>query len=153
MDDVDIVRRIPLLVDLQETLRKLPDDADVDVLETWNSTIYPIGKLSESFVLDLHPDQLQFLLIDRYANSFNIFASFYDHASSRLADSAEDANAELNIPSSQNQWASTPNIGLSKIGLPQNGTGYAPTTNSDLELANFELIQEMFEPLDFISFF
>lgn len=153
MDDVDIVRRIPLLVDLQEALRKLPDGANVDVPKTWNESIYPIGNLSKNFVLDLHVDQLHFLLIDRYANSFNIFASFYDHASSRLADSAEDANNELNIPSVQKQWSSTPNGEASKDSLPQNNSGYVSTTNSDLELANFELIQEMFEPLDFISFF
>lgn len=153
MDEVDIVRRIPLLVDLQETLRKIPDGADVDVLRTWNSTIYPIGKLSQDFTIDLHADQLQFLLVDRYANSFNIFASFYDHASSRLADSAEDANAELEIPSELSNWTVTPNAAVAKQGLLNSGSGYLPTTNSDLELANFELIQEMFEPLDFISFF
>lgn len=152
-DAVDIVRRIPLLVDLQDALRNLPDEGGQNVVKTWNNVIYPIGKHSGKFRLELHIDELQAFLVDRYANSFNIFASFYDHASQRLADTAEDANNELNVHTSQNHWVSTPTHSGLNTGIQSNGSSYSPATSTDLELANFELIQEMFEPLDFISFF
>lgn len=151
-DDVDIVRRIPLLVDLQEALRRLPDAAGHDVMKTWNDVIYPIGKLSGDFKLDLQTNKLQAFLVDRYANSFNIFASFYDHASQRLAETAEDANNELNVQTLHNHWVPTP-FAMANSETQSSGSNYSPTTSTDLELANYELIQEMFEPLDFISYF
>lgn len=153
-DDIDLAKRIPLLVKLQEISKPLPNGLDHKLVDIWNENIYPAGK--GNFQLELHAEDLQPFLVDRYANYFNIFASFYDHATSQLAENAETVksseNNELSILT-PGKSVSTPMWGESSVTSSSNGLDSVVSSNNDLELANFEVIQEMFEPLDFISFF
>lgn len=155
-DDIDLAKRIPLLVKLQEASKILPSELDRKFVDIWNENIYPAGK--GDFKLDLHVEDLQPFLVDRYANCFNIFASFYDHASSQLAENAETVNAKTSDSNelsmlTPGKSVSTPMWGDSSMTSCSNGLDSVISSNNDLELANFEVIQEMFEPLDFISFF
>ncbi|AQZ17054.1 OAF3 (YKR064W) [Zygosaccharomyces parabailii] len=141
-----IIHYIPALVKIHEILKLIPN-SDRDVVRVWNSEVFPVGQSSTNFGINLHKELLSPFLVDRYAKSFNIFASFYDHASSQLAEDAQNTSANRNLngalPKSDSQ---EPPIGKDPLT-------WDSSVNPNLDEGNLELLQEMFEPLDFISFF
>lgn len=147
-DEKNVRGTMPLLVKLREALSNIPKH-ERNVLKTWNEQILPIGGSKNVQGFNLYVDQLHPFLVDLFSNSFNLFASFYDNASSRLVDGTENSKSNENPQILTN----SPNTDIEDVGIPSNGDNSTTSSNADLELANLELIQDLFEPFDFVSFF
>lgn len=144
-----VVQYLPALINIREVLKMLPE-SERDAVRVWNAELFPIGQPSDEFSLDLHKDLLGPFLMDRYAKSFNIFSSFYDHASSQLAEDAQNTSANKKKNDEFSQADPQEPFAAGNIRDP---LSWEASTNPGLDEANLELLQEMFEPLDFISFF
>ncbi|QLG71718.1 hypothetical protein HG535_0C00670 [Zygotorulaspora mrakii] len=141
------VKNISLIAKLREAVNKV-SRKERDILKIWNDEVFPIINNNEVKEFDLYVEQLEPFLVDLFSSSFNLFASFYDNASSKLVDGAEKAKCDTsqtlgNIPAPVTE----------DLGPMSTGEVSTTSSNPDNELANFELIQDLFEPFDFVSFF
>lgn len=174
------------LIDRFQVLFKKVDDKGInfkegnDILQIWNTEIFPIAMYDYNFKLDLHLNILQPFLIDRYRNSVNIFASFYDLSGSELVERAEEETVANITNNSINKETKNISTGInctetySNINFPtmlsQPSPFFTETTNTspsdesnhtinsnnnDLggSFVELALLNDMFEPLDFISLF
>ncbi|GAV53580.1 hypothetical protein ZYGR_0AK00820 [Zygosaccharomyces rouxii] len=149
--ELEIIQNLPVLVSFRNNLKLIPE-YHRDVVKLWNTEVIPMGNFSANFTIDLHEESLEPFLVDRYSQTFNIFTSFYDHASSQLAEEAEDTGSKKQYD-------------VENPGVPSQDVAETTAVSSDnllplesadpvnLEESSLELIRDMFEPLDFISFF
>lgn len=153
-----------------------------EILQIWNTEIFPIAMYDYNFKLDLHLDLLQPFLIDRYKSSLNIFASFYDLSGTELVERAEeeatanksenlvehrthnkgtnDIDTGINLNSNSNV---SPPLRFESLPLHSRCAGRSLNENTysidsslqsnDGSFADLALLNDMFEPLDFISLF
>ncbi|CAR27591.1 ZYRO0D02090p [Zygosaccharomyces rouxii] len=149
--ELKIIQNLPVLVSLRESLNLIPE-YHRDAVKLWNTDVVPIGHSSVNFTLNLREESLEPFLVDRYSQTFNIFTSFYDHASSQLAEEAEDTSSKIqyNVENSAEQAQEIAETNAVPVEHP---LSLEPTNPVNLEESNLELIRNMFEPLDFISFF
>lgn len=137
----------PIILEFQETVQKY-DGYRPDILSIWNNEFYPIGKYNDDmtgFKFQMRIKEMQeFLDMEKYSDRFNIFSSFYDHASSQLAKHTE---VDTNISITNEQVAETPQKELLQQPL-------APALPvNDLIVSEFDVIEDIFDPVDFVSFF
>ena len=121
---------------------------DSDILSIWNNEFYPIGKYNDhmvGFKFQMRVKVMQeFLDMEKYSEKFNIFSSFYDHASSQLARHTE---ADTNVSTTNKRLEKRP-----QKELVQQSVSAALPVN-DLIVSEFDMIQDIFDPVDFVSFF
>ncbi|CAI4045279.1 Oaf3p SKDI_11G2720 [Saccharomyces kudriavzevii IFO 1802] len=136
-----------IISEFEKTVQKR-NQHGTDILSIWNNEFYPIGKYNDDmtgFKFQIRMKQMQeFLDMEKYSDKFNIFSSFYDHASSQLAKHTE---ADTSVNMANEQVAKTPQ----KEPLQEPVTAALP--NNDLIVSEFEMIQDIFDPVDFVSFF
>ncbi|CCD22262.1 Oaf3p NDAI_0A01040 [Naumovozyma dairenensis CBS 421] len=169
---------LPLVTKLVEEIKMKTSTSSDDrkrIIDVWDSSVYPIGQYDSAFKLNLHEDIIEHFLIDKYTQNFNIFASFYDDASSQLAQSTANVDEKLRTklqPQGKADVNVQPIIAAELDTLPSSWSNLAwlnddlhsppqdlsqeinPTDGLvEIEPSNFGLLQEIFEPLDFISFF
>ncbi|QHS74651.1 Oaf3p [Saccharomyces paradoxus] len=136
-----------MILEFQETVQKY-DGYRPDILSIWNNEFYPIGKYNDDmtgFNFQMRIKEMQeFLDIEKYSDKFNIFSSFYDHASSQLAKHTE---ADTNVSIGNEQVAETPQ----KEPVHQPVAPALPV--NDLIVSEFDVIKDIFDPVDFVSFF
>lgn len=136
-----------IISEFEKTVQKR-NQHGTDILSIWNNEFYPIGKYNDDmtgFKFQMRMKQMQeFLDMEKYSDKFNIFSSFYDHASSQLAKHTE---ADTSVNMANEQVAKTPQ----KEPLREPVTAALPS--NDLIVSEFEMIQDIFDPVDFVSFF
>ncbi|CCF59090.1 hypothetical protein KAFR_0G00570 [Kazachstania africana CBS 2517] len=130
-----------------------------DLTQIWNSQICPIEQYDSQFELNLHEDTVnQFLGIKKYHETFNIFTSFYDHASSQLASDTDNVNTHTT--NSMEQIDTNKTVPIPSQILSSESTSISGHLSPDQELedgsgsfTNLNLLEEIFDPLDFMSYF
>ncbi|EJS42828.1 YKR064W [Saccharomyces arboricola H-6] len=136
-----------IISEFQKTVQK-HNRYGSDILGIWNNKFYPIGKYDDDmtgFRFQMRMKQMEeFLDMDKYSGKFNIFSSFYDHASSQLAKHTE---VDTNAKTPNEQPANTPQkemlLNPVMAASPANG----------LLISEFDMIKDIFDPVDFVSFF
>lgn len=150
--ELEIIQGLPSLLNLRDSLKRIPIQYR-DSLKSWNTDIIPITQANANFTLDLRENLLQPVLFDRYSQNFNIFASFYDHASSKLAKDAENTSVKKELDNQNFRTQSQEVAETEENPIGDSLLLETPANTLDLDQYNLELIQDIFEPLDFISFF
>ncbi|CCK69229.1 Oaf3p KNAG_0C01160 [Huiozyma naganishii CBS 8797] len=119
-----------------------------DILTMWNKDIYPAGQYDTRFMFKVRSEQLSKFNKDKYEDRFNIFESFYEHSSSTLAEMpvATSTAADYGVLGDAGNKDSVSDTSSMTFPL-------APSTVTDNLNVNFELLDEIFEPIDFVSFF
>lgn len=145
MRELEIIHNLPILVHFRDRLKLLPE-VHRDAVKLWDTEVIPMGNFSSDFSLNLHEESLRLFFMDRYSQIFNIFSSFYDHASSQLADETEGTGLKKQDDLRNTRGQSQGIAGMNPAQLD-------PTDPAYLEKSNLDLIRDMFEPLDIISFF
>lgn len=151
LKELEIIQKLPVLVNLRENLKLFPE-CRRDVVKLWNTEIIPMGNFSANFTLNLHEEFLKPFLVDRYSQTFNIFTSFYDHASSQLAEEAEDPDSKRRYDVA-NSGGQSQEVAETDAPPVEDSLPFDSVAPVNLEESSLELIRDMFEPLDFISFF
>lgn len=178
-EDSKLKDMIPFIYELYQIVKNGEDKIQdhTNLIKIWDSEIFPIGKYDSRFKLDLRYDFLEPFLVDKYASTFNIFKSFYDFTSDELAFNAGLTNPDLiqtkstpdglslaypsrlvsSVPSTTSSDSVnipiTNNPNTSGDGQTNEGNISNGDTDDDHGFANLDLIQGIFEPLDFISYF
>lgn len=103
---------------------------DLSISEIWNQEIYPVNGRSRELHFDNERLHLDAFLTDHYSQ-YNLFSSFYDYASSKLTENTDKvANERAVVPS----------------------TG-GDTKEGSTVLDNFDSLDGIFDPIDFINLF
>lgn len=172
---------VPLVDKMSKFYENDPDlKSRTDFVEKWNTEIYPIGKFDTNFEMNFREEILTLFLDDRYPKGFNLFASFYDNTSCKLSkdvDSslkpkAEDQRIVItpgalftaglgesplfdSTSISTMSGASTSRVGSSTACSPGLGSLTSEEYNQlmDRQFGNLDLLDDIFDPLDFISYF
>lgn len=155
----NVKERIPLVAKLYDQLSSVPltfRNQEV-VLDVWKRNIFPICRYDEHYNLDLNVKKLQ-EINDKYSNQLktNLFESFYKDSLKYLVNEVNAApinenftDPELTAEDLIKDWEKLDcqNWG-NREPLPDPGN--SPPSN---ELRyNYELIQDIFDPKDFIPF-
>ncbi|KAL3228915.1 Oleate activated transcription factor 3 [Nakaseomyces bracarensis] len=154
----DSVReRLPLISALYDQLSSVPltfRNEEV-VLDVWKRNIFPICRYDEHYNLDLNLPELE-NINNKYSNKLqsNLFESFYKDSLKYLVNEVngvstmeKDTNANMTSEELVQNWEK---LDYEKWGNRESNQGNTPP--SDELRYNYELIQDIFEPKDFIPF-
>ncbi|QID86504.1 Oleate activated transcription factor 3 [Saccharomyces pastorianus] len=137
----------PVMSQFQKMVRKY-NGYGSDILSIWNNEFHPIGRYDDNmttFKFHLRAKNMEsFLKMEKYSDKFNIFSSFYDHASSQLAK-----HIEANTNSNTTNGPHTKTLHEETLSGPV----MTAIPVNDLVISEFDMIQDIFDPLDFVSFF
>lgn len=154
-----VKERLPLVSKLFDQLRSVPitfRNEEV-VLDVWKRNIFPICRYDEHYNLDLNLKELE-SINNKYSNQLqsNLFESFYKDSLKYLVNEVNGnvirdqvSNSELNTEHLIENWEELNG---------QEWGNHEPSPSLDYDLPsnelryNYELIQDIFQPRDFIPF-
>ncbi|SMN19329.1 similar to Saccharomyces cerevisiae YKR064W OAF3 Zinc cluster protein [Maudiozyma saulgeensis] len=179
--DTSLKDLVPLVYEMSKFYENDPDlKSRTDFVEKWNNDIYPIGKFDTNFSMNFREEILTLFLDDRYPKGFNLFASFYDNTSCKLSQDVDSSlkpqtddqlivrtpGALFSLSNSESPLFDSTSISTMSVTSTngvESSTGRSPGMGSlsteeynqqmDRQFGNLDLLDDIFDPLDFISYF
>lgn len=175
-DLVPLVNKLSINYDNEKSLRNC-----TDFVKRWNEEIYPICKFDTKFHINFREDIMKLFMDDKYPAGLNLFASFYDNTSFKLSENIDnsikhkhgDIHVHGIIPRlpaalvggspgfdtssmSTSSGHSIPGRGTAGTSPQVSNFNVGDTAYNDLfsgPLGNLDMLDDIFDPLDFISYF